>query len=67
MKEGYDDLFTLLSIDDDTIDELSYPDPADATKSIDLLQSDKAMIRLCRDFVLHREASGDPSAKIGCK
>ena len=60
VKEGYDDLFTLLSIDDDTIDELSYPDPDDATKSIDLLRSDKAMIRLWRDYVLHREASGDP-------
>ena len=59
-REGFNDLFTLMSIDDDTIDDLEYPDPNDATKTIPVRRSDKATVKLWREYVLHRNTSSDP-------
>jgi hypothetical protein len=60
VRDGVDDLFSLLNIDDATIDDLQYPDPNDATNLLEVRRSDKSMIKLWRDYVLYRESKGDP-------
>ena len=59
-REGYDDILSLMTIDDETIENLTYPDPDDASNSLNLRRSDKAMLKLWREYVLHREASDNP-------
>lgn len=61
-KEGFVDLFQLLSLDDETIDGLVYEDPNDSTKTLDLKKCDKAMLKIFRSFVTFRQVSGNPIA-----
>ena len=49
-----------MTIDNETIENLTYPDPDDASNSLNLRRSDKAMLKLWREYVLHREASDNP-------
>ena len=58
--EGNNDLFSMMTIDDESIDDLKYPDSADPSILVDVIRGDKGMLRLWREYVLHRESIGDP-------
>ena len=60
IKEGFVDVFLLLSMDDATIESLEIEDPNDATKKMALKKSDKGMLRTFKAFVHHRNASDNP-------
>jgi hypothetical protein len=62
VNEGYDDIITLMTIDDNTIEQLVYPDPDDETNSTfkPLRLSDKGNLKLWRAFVVYRNASDNP-------
>ena len=58
--EGNNDLFSMMTMDDESIDDLKYPDSADPSILVDVIRGDKGMLKLWREYVLHRESIGDP-------
>lgn len=60
VRDGFDDLFSLLTITDEDIEGLVYPDPEDETKLISVRKSDMASVRLWREFVVYQRSIGDP-------
>ena len=60
INEGLEDVFFLMSIDDNTIDALEYPDPLDATRTIPVRKGDKSVLKLWREYVLHRIETENP-------
>jgi hypothetical protein len=60
VSEGFVDIFSLLSIDDATIETLEYEDPNDASKKLVIKKSDKGMLRTFKAFVTYRITSGNP-------
>ena len=59
-REGFNDLFSFMTMDDAAIDGLQYQDPNDTSVLFDVLRSDKTMVRLWKQFVLQRELTGNP-------
>jgi len=59
-REGFNDLFSFMTMDDAAIDGLQYQDPNDTSVLFDVLRSDKTMVRLWKQFVVHRESTGCP-------
>jgi uncharacterized pyridoxamine 5'-phosphate oxidase family protein len=59
-KAGCNDMFKLLSLDVATIENLQMEHPSVATKSVDLLKCDKAMLKIFLSFVNACKVSGKP-------
>ena len=60
IADGITDIFGLVSIDNDTINNLTYVDPVDATNIVIIQKGDKALLRIFRDYVAHCKNSGTP-------
>jgi hypothetical protein len=60
IKEGYEDIITLITIDDDTIDNLTIVDPDDATKEVPIKKSDKGTLKIWKEYVFYRDSIGSP-------
>ena len=60
VKEGFVDLFQVLTIDDVDIECLVYQDPADPSKTIPIRKGDVGMLKCFKAFVHHRSALGNP-------
>jgi hypothetical protein len=58
IREGYDDLFYLMMMDDDIINDLKYPDPCDSSELVPVKCGDKGLLKSWHSYVLHRHASG---------
>ena len=50
VKEGYVDVISLMTIDDDTIDSLTFVDSNDATKVVPLKNADKSILKIGKHF-----------------
>ena len=62
LKEGYVDIFQVLTIDDSTLESLVYLDPADPTKTVPIRKGDIGMLKVFKSFVQHRTIIGNPIA-----
>jgi hypothetical protein len=60
VKEGFVDLFQVLTIDDVDIECLVYQNPADPSKTIPIRKGDVGMLKCFKAFVHHRSALGNP-------
>jgi Reverse transcriptase (RNA-dependent DNA polymerase) len=60
LKEGFVDILQVLTIDDDDIESLEYPDPDDATKSLPIRKGDIGMLKCFKAYVNYRNMSGNP-------
>ena len=62
-KDGFDNIVVMMSIDDATIEALTYPDPSDATKMVKIKKGDVGTLKIWRDFVINRNAGANPIEK----
>ena len=60
VKEGFVDIFQVLTIEDADIESLVYQDPADATKTVPIRRGDVGMLKCFKAYVNHRNISGTP-------
>ena len=60
VKEGFVDIFQVLTIKDSDIESLVYQDPADATKTVPIRRGDVGMLKCFKAYVNHRNISGTP-------
>ena len=58
--DSIDDIFGLITIDDVGIDGLTYEDPSNTDNFLPVPRGDKNLLRIFRDYVVHRNNSGDP-------
>ena len=60
LAEGIEDIFGLVTIDDDTITDLTYTDPDDPKNLVAVQKGDKALLRIFRDYVVYCKNQGHP-------
>ena len=59
VSEGISDMFSLVTVDFDAIDTLTY-DKSDAEKNVPLTRGDKGLLKTFLRFLSHRSNSGNP-------
>ncbi len=59
MGDGIDDMFAFCSMDLNDLDDMTYQQEGDAAEH-SLRRSDKALIRILFDYILHRNSGPDP-------
>ena len=59
-QESIEDIFALVTIDDSNINGLTFEDPSNADNHLPIPKGDKNLVRIFRDYVIHRNTSGDP-------
>ena len=60
VKEGFVDIFQMLTIEDADIERWVYQDPANATKTVPIRRGDVGMLKCFKAYVNHRNISGTP-------
>ena len=59
-QDNIEDIFALVTMDNTSIDSLTYNDPSNASSFIPVSQDDKNLVCIFRDYVIHRNNSGNP-------
>jgi hypothetical protein len=60
VDEGIDDIFSLMSLDESTIDGLKFKDPADGNAFKPIRLSDKMLLKCFLHFVTNKDLEGTP-------
>ena len=60
VKEGYEDVISLLTIDEDTIESLTYVDTSEESKLWPIKRSDIGTLRAWKEYYIHQSKCGKP-------
>ena len=60
IDDAIDDIFSLVSIDSDTINDLTYASPTDPKQRLPVVKGAKSLIRLFQEYVIHCNQGGFP-------
>ena len=60
IDDAIDDIFSLVSIDSDTINDLTYASPTDPKQRLPVVKGAKSLIRLFQEYVIHCNQGGNP-------